>query len=183
MRIHNISHDDMLNGTGLRVVVWVAGCEHHCPGCQNPITWDENYGLLVTEWEEGEIWQQLEKSYIEGVTFSGGDPLHPCNRKEIGVLARKIKEIHPEKNIWLYTGYEMNISGTGEKYFKNTITGETFTLDWIDCVDVVCDGRFCQDVREKDLQEKTQKHWVGSSNQRVIDVKASIDEIKEVVEL
>ena len=65
----------MLNGIGLRVVLWVAGCEHHCPGCQNSFTWEPDCGQLFTEWEEGEIWEQLNNPYIRGITFSGGDPL------------------------------------------------------------------------------------------------------------
>ena len=76
MRYHNITHDDMLNGEGLRTVLWVSGCEHHCNNCQNPITWDINGGLLFDENAERELFECLAPGYIEGVTFSGGDPLH-----------------------------------------------------------------------------------------------------------
>ncbi len=79
MRYHNITHDDMLNGDGLRVVLWVAGCSHCCKGCQNPVTCDHNGGLEFDEAAKAEIFAQLDKDYISGITFSGGDPLHPAN--------------------------------------------------------------------------------------------------------
>ena len=92
MRYHNITKDDMLNGDGLRVVLWVAGCEHCCKGCQNPMTWDPDGGLLFDDAAKAEIFDQLDKPYIEGITFSGGDPLHCANRDGVKALAREIKE-------------------------------------------------------------------------------------------
>ena len=104
MRYHNITKDDMLNGDGLRVVLWVAGCSHGCRECQNPITWDPNGGLPFTDSERAEIFAELDKDYISGITFSGGDPLHPSNIAEVTALAREIREKYPDKTIWLYTG-------------------------------------------------------------------------------
>ena len=95
----------MLNGDGLRVVLWVAGCNHCCRECQNPITWDPNGGLPFTEAEEAEIFTELDKDYIGGITFSGGDPLHPSNISTVTAFAKKIREKYPNKTIWLYTGY------------------------------------------------------------------------------
>ena len=89
MRYHNITKDDMLNGDGLRVVLWVAGCNHCCRECQNPITWDPNGGLPFTEAEEAEIFTELDKDYIGGITFSGGDPLHPSNISTVTAFAKK----------------------------------------------------------------------------------------------
>ena len=86
MRYHNITKDDMLNGDGLRVVLWTAGCSHCCPKCQNPVTWDR-------------------KNYISGVTFSGGDPLYLGTRADLLDLIKEIKEKFPSKTMWLYTGY------------------------------------------------------------------------------
>ena len=103
MRYHNITKDDMLNGDGLRVVLWVAGCSHGCRECQNPITWDPNGGLPFTDSERAEIFAELDKDYISGITFSGGDPLHPSNIAEVTALAREIREKYPDKTIWLYT--------------------------------------------------------------------------------
>ena len=95
MRYHNITKDDMLNGDGLRVVLWVAGCNHCCKGCQNPVTWDAAGGLPFDEAAKAEIFEQLDKNYISGITFSGGDPLHPANRVDVRNLAMEIKEKYP----------------------------------------------------------------------------------------
>jgi anaerobic ribonucleoside-triphosphate reductase activating protein len=153
MRYHNITHDDMLNGDGLRTVLWVSGCNHRCEGCHNPITWDPNGGLLFDEAAEDELFQELAKGYITGATFSGGDPLYPDNRAEITRLAKKIKEKFPNKNIWLYTGY---------------LWEQVSNLEVLNYIDVMIDGRFVQELKNPQL------HWRGSSNQRVIDVKKSI---------
>lgn len=83
MRYHNITKDDMLNGEGLRTVLWVAGCSHHCPQCHNPVTWDINGGLVFDEQAKEELFEELKKDYVSGVTFSGGDPFHLENREEI----------------------------------------------------------------------------------------------------
>ena len=104
MRYHNITKDDMLNGEGLRTVLWVAGCSHHCPQCHNPVTWDINGGLVFDEQAKEELFEELKKDYVSGVTFSGGDPFHLENREEIGALAKEIREKFPDKTIWLYTG-------------------------------------------------------------------------------
>ena len=152
MRYHNITKDDMLNGSGLRVVLWVAGCSHHCPGCQNPITHDPNGGIPFDENAKEELFAELRKDYIAGITFSGGDPLHPLNVNEIGELVAEINAEFPHKTKWLYTGFTWEqISG----------------LPFISMLDVVCDGRFEIDKFDPKL------HWVGSSNQRVINVKAT----------
>ena len=81
MRYHNITIDDMLNGEGLRTVLWVAGCSHHCPQCHNPVTWDINGGLVFDEQAKEELFEELKKDYVSGVTFSGGDPFHLENRE------------------------------------------------------------------------------------------------------
>lgn len=150
MRYHNITKDDMLNGDGLRVVLWVAGCSHHCKGCQNPITWDPEGGIPFDEAAKEEIYEQLDKDYISGITFSGGDPLHEANEDEITEFAREIKENYPDKDIWLYTGYEWE---------------DIRDHEIMDYADVVVDGRFILAQRDVTLE------WKGSPNQRVIDVK------------
>lgn len=106
MHYHNITKDDMLNGDGLRVVLWVAGCDHYCKNCHNPETWDVNGGVLFDEAAKAEMFEELKKDYVSGITFSGGDPLHIQNRREIANLIREIKSEFPDKTIWLYTGYE-----------------------------------------------------------------------------
>lgn len=153
MRYHNITHDDMLNGKGLRTVLWVSGCEHHCTNCHNPVTWDINGGLFFDENAERELFECLAPGYISGVTFSGGDPLHMENRAEITRLAKKIKEKMPDKNIWLYTGY---------------LWEQISNLEVVNYIDVLVDGKFVEELKDNLL------HWKGSSNQRIIDVPATL---------
>ena len=153
MNYHNITRDDMLNGDGLRVVLWGSGCEHHCRGCQNPITWDPQDGVFFDQKAKEELFKELEKSYISGITFSGGDPLFPSNEPEITRLAKEIRHRFPEKNIWLYTGY------TWEQIKEKEV---------VKVLDVLVDGTYMEELRN------TQLHWRGSSNQRVIAVQESL---------
>lgn len=153
MRYHNITKDDMLNGDGLRVVLWVAGCEHGCEECHNPVTWDIDGGIPFDDAAKEELFCELNKDYISGITLSGGDPLHCKNRGDIAALIDKIKEKFPNKTIWLYTGYEWSA-------IKN--------LPLIENVDVLIDGKYVKSMRDVNLA------WRGSSNQKVIDVKNSI---------
>ncbi len=143
----------MLNGDGLRVVLWVAGCNHNCKDCHNPVTWDIRGGIPFDEAARQELFEELEKPYISGVTLSGGDPLHPDNREDIGKLILEISERFPHKTIWLYTGYEWE---------------QIKDLPYIRNVDVVVDGEFVAAQKDNKL------HWRGSSNQRVIEVQPSL---------
>ena len=154
MRYHNITTDDMLNGDGLRTVLWVAGCTHCCKECQNPITWDVNGGVPFDEAAKQELFEKLNHDYISGITFSGGDPLHPLNREPITTLAKEIKETFPDKTIWCYTGF------LWEDLQKEEI---------LKYIDVLVDGEFMIDLLDTKLK------WCGSSNQRIIDVPASLD--------
>jgi anaerobic ribonucleoside-triphosphate reductase activating protein len=153
MRYHNITKDDMLNGDGLRVVLWVAGCLHRCRECQNPVTWDPNGGLPFGEPERKELFDELDKDYVSGITFSGGDPLHPANLADVTELAKEIRQKYPNKTIWLYTG---------------SLWEEICEKEIVRYLDVCVDGEFI--VEQKELQ----LHWKGSSNQRVIDVQETL---------
>ena len=155
MRYHNITADDMLNGDGLRVVLWVAGCDHACPGCQNPLTWDAEGGLFFDEAAQTELLEILGREYISGITFSGGDPLHPANIEEITRLAVEVREHFPEKTVWLYTG----------EVWENICNYRIMQY-----VDVLVDGPFVEKLKDVKLL------WKGSGNQRVIDVQASLKE-------
>ena len=156
MNYHNITKDDMLNGDGLRVVLWVSGCSHGCKGCHNQVTWDPEDGLPFDEDAKQEIFEELKKSYISGITLSGGDPLFPGNRSTIGELITEIKNKFPEKTVWLYTGF------TWEEVME-------VDLPFLPLVDILVDGRFVESLQDNKL------HWKGSSNQRVIDVQASLE--------
>ena len=157
MRYHNITKDDMLNGDGLRVVLWVAGCSHCCKECHNPITWDPDGGIPFDEAAKQEIFEQLDKDYISGITFSGGDPLYPGNRMDVRSFMAEIKEKYPDKTIWLYTG------DSWETIYNDPM---------MELVDVVVDGEF--HVEEKDPKLL----WKGSKNQRVIDVQKTLRQEK-----
>ena len=98
----------MNNGSGLRVVLWLSGCSHHCYNCQNPQTWNPDSGIPFDEPAKQEIFNELSKDYISGITFSGGDPLHENNLDEVIKLVKEIRISFPDKNIWLYTGFEWN---------------------------------------------------------------------------
>ena len=160
MRYHNITKDDMLNGDGLRVVLWVAGCSHCCRECQNPITWDPAGGLPFDDEAKQEIFEQLDKSYISGIRFSGGDPLHAANRLDVRNLMAEIKEKYPDKTIWLYTG------DSWENILHYAV---------MQYVDVLVDGEFQIDKKDNKLL------WKGSSNQRVIDVQKSLKQTDPIV--
>ena len=149
LRYHNITKDDMLNGDGLRVVLWVSGCVHACEQCHNPVTWDIHGGLEFDQAAKEELFEELSHDYISGITLSGGDPLHPQNRQAIYELIKEIKERFPDKTIWLYTGY---------------LFEEIKDLELIPLIDVLVDGKFIIQLFDPQL------HWKGSSNQRVIDI-------------
>ncbi|WMC92688.1 anaerobic ribonucleoside-triphosphate reductase activating protein [Kineothrix sp. MB12-C1] len=153
MRYHNITKDDMLNGDGLRVVLWVSGCAHCCRECHNSVTWDPDGGLLFDDNAKKEIFEQLDKSYISGITFSGGDPLHVANRSDVREFMKEIKEKYPTKTIWLYTGDSWE---------------DIYHYPLLQFVDVLVDGEFKVELKDPKLL------WKGSSNQRVIDVKRSL---------
>ena len=150
MNYHNILHDNMLNGEGLRVVLFVSGCERHCKGCQNPETWDKNSGIPFGVEEVAEIFMELSESYTSGLTLVGGEPLLPCNVGLLTELCKEVKDTFPDKTIWCYTGFKYE---------------EVKELDIMNYIDVLLDGEFIQELADEKIK------WVGSSNQRVIDVK------------
>lgn len=146
MRYHNILHDNMMNGDGLRVVLFISGCNHYCENCQNQITWDPNDGLEFDTDAMEEIYEQLSQDYISGLTCSGGDPLYPGNRESIFRLCQWVKAVFPDKTIWLYTGY----------YFE-----QIKDLPVMQYIDVLVDGPFMQELAD------VQYRWAGSKGQVV----------------
>lgn len=154
-----IRTDDMLNGDGLRVVIFVSGCNHHCSGCHNPQTWDSDSGEKFTQETYEKIIEELDKGYISGITLSGGDPLYDENLDDVYNLIKQIKSEYPNKTIWLYTGY------TWEQIFA--ANAEPLRRKIVELCDVLCDGEFFEKLADVNYP------WVGSTNQRVIDVKRS----------
>lgn len=152
MNYHNILHDNMLNGEGLRVVLFVSGCSHGCKGCQNPQTHNPLSGIPLTSAEENEIFEQLSKPYIKRLTLTGGDPLYKDNCDTIFDFLKRVRTKFPEKDIWLYTGYN----------FEDIPKEANEILQYID---VLVDGKYIEDLRDVNLP------YVGSSNQRIIYIK------------
>ena len=176
MNFHNITYPDMNNGSGLRVVLWLSGCSHHCKGCQNSQTWDINSGIPFDEDAKEELFRELNKDYISGLTLTGGDPLHENNLDEVLQLIEEIKYKFPNKTIWLYTGYIIKVFETyNSDHVEISVSPESnnnynlLRAKIISNCDVIVDGRYESDKRDISL------HWKGSSNQRVIDVKASLE--------
>ena len=164
MRYHNITKADMLNGEGLRVVLWLAGCSHHCQACQNPITWNPNDGLVFDENAKKEVFDELEKDWCSGITFSGGDPLYLGNREGVSSLISEIRSKFPDKNIWCYTGYDFETDIKEKMMVKWPETREIIRY-----IDILVDGEFIEDKKDLTLRFR------GSSNQRIIDVPESLN--------
>ncbi len=175
-----VSKDDMNNGDGLRVTAWLSGCAHNCDQCQNAWTQDPERGMELDDEQEIPIWEQLKQPYISGLTLSGGDPLYIANRNYSADLARRVKEKYPKKTVWLYTGYTLEYKN-GEFVFSDPVIDESFTWNGIKYIDVIIDGRFDINTRKGDIEAGKLVRWCGSSNQRIIEVKASLEE-KRVVQ-
>lgn len=202
---HNITYPDMNNGSGLRVVLWCSSCSHHCKGCQNPQTWDANSGIPFDEKAKEELFRELDKDYISGLTLSGGDPLNEINLDDVlnivtefnirykniqyiaqnedknnNILIKNTNKTRislPDKNIWLYSGYSW------DQVMNPIITGDlNFKKDEVinKRKEIVsqCDV-FIDGVYIDSLRDPSLK-WRGSKNQRVIDVQKSLQQ-KEVV--
>ena len=168
MNYHNITTDDMLNGDGLRVVLWVSGCSQKCFNCHNPQTWDFNSGIPFTEETMQELLDDLSQPYISGLTLSGGHPLEYQNINTVYRIVKTVKEKFPDKTIWLYTGYTWEeILGQYKIWEDHEVNG-ICSLDVVSYCDVLVDGRYEDDKRDISLA------WRGSSNQRVIDIKESL---------
>ena len=155
MKILNITSPDVNNGTGFRVTLWIAGCSHHCRGCHNPESWDYNQGKSLREVRK-DLFDRLDKSYIQGLTLSGGDPLAQSRKSllELYFLLRRIKKKFPNKDIWIYSGY------THEEILQ-----DKFKKLVLSQCDVLVDGLYKYALRDTSLPFR------GSSNQRIIYLK------------
>lgn len=172
MNYHDITSDDMLNGSGLRVCLWCSGCEHHCDSCQNPQTWDKDSGIEFDGLAEIELFENLSNDYISGITFTGGDPLHENNLITVLQLCKKIRLLFGDtKTIWIYSGY------TWEQIMFPVVTDDfntdrdkiiQYRKNIVSTCDVLVDGKF-----EKDKADLSYP-FAGSTNQRVIDVQKSL---------
>lgn len=163
MNYADIKKIDVANGEGVRVSVFVSGCNHHCKGCFNQCAWDFNYGKKFTEKEEQQIIDYMNHDYISGLSLLGGEPLEPKNQEGLLPLVKKVKEKFPNKNIWCYTGFDFEKDVVGKMAKDNETTRELLKY-----IDVIVDGKFEEDKRDLKLQFR------GSSNQKIVDVKKSL---------
>lgn len=155
--------NDVANGPGVRVSLFVSGCTHHCKGCFNEISWSFNAGEPFTDDTKDIILKALEPAYVTGVTLLGGEPFEHVNQQGLLPLLREVKEKYPNKDIWCFTGYLFDKDILGDMCNKYHETKEMISL-----IDVLVDGEFIAEQRNLMLKFK------GSENQRTIDVPASL---------
>lgn len=151
MNYFKLTYPDINNGLGCRVTVWITGCSHNCFGCHNPALQDFSLGKVWNDNIKQKLYEILSLPYIDGVTFSGGDPMY--SHVDLLPLCQEIKQKFPQKNIWVYTGFEF-------EYIRH--------FEIMKYIDVLCDGPFIERLKDTSLPFR------GSSNQRLIDVPASL---------
>ena len=163
MNYADIKVIDGQDGEGVRVSIYVSGCHFHCKGCHNKEAWDFNYGKEFTDKEIDLIIDAMSYSYIKGLSILGGEPLELVNQQGLLPLVKKVKETYPDKNIWCYTGYDFD-----KDILHDMINKYDFTKELISHIDIMVDGEFVEEKKLVDLKFR------GSTNQRKIDVKASL---------
>lgn len=155
MKYAQIREMDVTNGNGIGVALFTQGCSYHCKNCFNPETWDFDKGTDWTKETENKIIELLKPEYITRLTILGGEPLIERNIEPLTALLKRVKGIYPDKQVWLYTGGDFEVlEGLYEEIFQY--------------IDILIDGRYIDDLRDYKLK------WRGSSNQRIIDVQASL---------
>jgi len=172
MNYQAIKYEDILNGPGFRTVVFLSGCDRHCVGCHNPETWDPNSGSPFTINEKNSILASLRDPYIDGITFSGGDPLFHTNVADVLSVCKDIRndQVAGTKSIWVYTGYTYeDIYNIKDEEYRNTI------LELFKYIDILVDGEFMIELKNPNCL------FAGSTNQRLIDIPKTIETNKIVL--
>ena len=165
MNYAKIRKCDVANGPGVRVSLFVSGCNHHCKNCFNPEAWNFNYGEEFTKKEEEQIIEDLKPDYITGLSLLGGEPFEQKNQEGLAPLVSKVKKEYPDKKIWCYTGFTFDEQILGKMVKEEH--RET-TKQMLENIDYIVDGKFVEELKDPKLQFR------GSSNQRIIDVKKSL---------
>ena len=166
MHFGNIKKNDIANGEGVRVSLFVSGCRNRCKNCFNPETWSFTYGKEFTEEVKQEILESLEPSWINGLTILGGEPFEIENQRDLVSFVKEVRNKYPNKTIWMYSGY----------LFDNDITNPSgkvhceVTDELVSYIDVLVDGKFVEELKNLSLKFR------GSSNQRIILVQDSLRE-------
>lgn len=160
---------DIANGLGVRVSLFVSGCTHRCKGCFNSEAWDFSYGRPFDENTENEIIELMKPSYVRGLSLLGGEPMEPVNQRALEPFLRKVKNIYPDKDIWCYSGYTLEndiLKGRAHCEVTDSI---------LSMIDILVDGEFVEEKKNIRLKFR------GSENQRVIDLKKSLESGKTVI--
>lgn len=161
MNYAEIKNCDIANGPGVRVSLFVSGCTHRCPGCFNEIAWDFGYGKTFNQETIDYILKLLKPSHIRGLTLLGGEPFEPENQGDIVELLRQVKKQYPQKSIWAFSGYLFD---------KDILSGRLGdTSEYLSYLDVLVDGPFVESKKNLSLRFR------GSENQRLIDVRKSLE--------
>ena len=170
MNYATIKNCDIANGPGVRVSLFVSGCTHRCKGCFNEMAWDFDYGQPFTQDTIQDILKMLSADYVKGITLLGGEPFEPENQPAILELLRQVKKQYPAKSVWAFSGYLFD---------KDILSGRLgpwkITEEYLSYVDVLVDGPFVESLKDLTLRFR------GSSNQRIIDVPASLSQGKVVL--
>lgn len=169
MNYATIKKNDVANGPGIRVSLFVSGCSHACPGCFNREAWDFGYGEKYSKETEEEILDACDKPYIEGLSLLGGEPFERENQAETAELLRAFHARFPNKSVWCYTGFTLDELKGGSRA-SSPLCDEILSQ-----VDVLVDGRFIEAKKDLSLRFR------GSSNQRIIDMKKTADEKRVVL--
>ena len=160
MRYNLIRKMDISNGPGVRVAIFMQGCEFHCKNCFNPETWDFNGGNEFTDKTIEEVLELCKEDHIKGLSILGGEPMHPNNIEGTTKLAKAFKERYPSKTLWIWSGFLFDKDLKDKEVLKY--------------VDTLVDGQYKDELHDFKLK------WRGSSNQRVIDVQESLKQGKVI---
>ena len=162
MNVSEIKHCDIANGAGVRVSLFVSGCRHHCPVCFNEGAWNFDAGVPFDDVRD-KVLRLLSTSFVDGLSVLGGEPLEPENARVLAPFLEEVRETMPDKDIWLWTGFTYEGIGV-----SRADTDDVRRV--LSCVDVLVDGPFVERLKDITLRFR------GSSNQRVIDLRRTMED-------
>ena len=164
MKYCNIKKNDIADGVGVRITLFVSGCTHHCKGCFQPETWNFDYGEEFTKEVEDSLIKMLAPDFVDGLTLLGGEPMEPENQRALLPFVQRVRETYPTKTVWCYTGYTLETDLLGESRARCEVTDALLS-----CIDVLVDGEFVEEKKNISLLFR------GSENQRLIDLPKTLE--------
>lgn len=170
-----IKYNDIANGEGVRTSLFVSGCRHHCKECFNEITWDFGYGNLFTEQTMTEIFESVDHDWVNGISLLGGEPFEPENQKVLLPFLIMFHERFPKKDVWCYSGFTIEEILGKTDWISRANTD--ISPEMLEQIDVLVDGKYVKELHSITLKFR------GSSNQRVIDVKKTLEKDKIILHL